>query len=112
MLNVQLHDDDVAELNGLASVHDRARQARVLLDGFRLAVRDRARLVERMIELVVRTAREEAIVCGVKPDTASPADNGFPTLWAITWSIRAAVDVRPSQRARSGATAFTRNGVT
>jgi len=89
-LNVQLHDDDVAELNGLPPLHDRARQARVLLDGYRLAARDRARLVERMIEWAVRTAREEAIVCDVTPDTQSPAENGFPTLWAITWRVRAA----------------------
>lgn len=89
-LNVHLHDDDVAELHGLPSPHDRARQARVLLDGYRLAARDRARLVERMIEWAVQTAREEAIVRGVKPDTLSPADDGFPTLWAITWRVRAA----------------------
>jgi hypothetical protein len=62
----------------------------VLLDGYRLAARDRARLVERMIEWAVRTARDEAIVCDVTPDTQSPAENGFPTLWAITWRVRAA----------------------
>lgn len=89
-LNAQLHDDDVAALNGLPPLPDRARQARAMLDGYRLAARDRVRLVERMIEWVVRTAREEAIVHGVKTDTPSPAANGFPTLWAITWRARAA----------------------
>jgi hypothetical protein len=43
-----------------------------------------------MIEWAVRTAREEAIVCGVSPESPSPADDGFPTLWAITWRVRAA----------------------
>jgi hypothetical protein len=89
-LNVQLHDDDVAELNGLPPLHHRARQGRLLLDGYGLASRDRIGLVARMIEWAVRTAREEAIVCGVTPDSRSPADNGFPTLWALTWRVRAA----------------------
>jgi len=43
-----------------------------------------------MIEWVVRTAREEAIVCGVTPESPSRADNGFPKLWAITWRVEAA----------------------
>ena len=89
-LNVQLHDDDVAASNDLPPVHDRAVQTRVLLDGYGVASRDRAAFVSRMIEWAVRSAREEAIVCEVTPTSSSPAANGFPTLWAITWRVRAA----------------------
>ena len=40
-LNAHLHDDDVAALHGLPSAEDRMRQARLILDGYRLAARDR-----------------------------------------------------------------------
>jgi hypothetical protein len=59
MLNVQLHDDDVAKINSLPPLHDRARQALLLLDGYGLASRDRAAFVTRMIEWAVRSAREK-----------------------------------------------------
>ncbi|MET0420966.1 MAG: hypothetical protein ABW073_04630 [Acidimicrobiia bacterium] len=86
----KLHDDDLAELHDLGTPHQRALQARLLLDGYRLPARDRTDIVPRMIEWAVRTAREEAIVCEVTPRSTSPAGNGFPTLWAITWRVRAA----------------------
>ena len=89
-LNAQLHDDDVAALNRLPPWQDRARQAQLLLDGYGLAATDRVGFVTRMIEFAVRSVRDEALACGVTPTTASPAENGFPTLWAITWRARAA----------------------
>jgi len=89
-LNAQLHDDDVAELDGLPAWRERARRARLVLDGYELPAAERAGFVDRMIEFAVRSARDEAIVCGVTPTTVSPGDDGFPTLWAITWRVRAA----------------------
>ncbi|HEX4868763.1 MAG TPA: phosphotransferase, partial [Acidimicrobiales bacterium] len=89
-LNAQLHDDDVAELHGLPPRHERARGARLVLDGYELPAAERAGFVDCMIEFAVRSARDEAIVCGVTPTTVSPGDDGFPTLWAITWRARAA----------------------
>lgn len=89
-LNAQLHDDDVAEMNGLPPLPERARRARLVLDGYKLAAPERSGFVDRMIEFAVQSARDEAIVCKVKPTTPSPGDDGFPTLWAITWRVRAA----------------------
>lgn len=89
-LNAQLHDDDVAELNGLAPPEDRARQLRLVLDGYGLDRADRVGFVDRMIEFAVRSARDEAVGYRVGPDSASPADDGFPVLWGVTWRTRAA----------------------
>ncbi len=89
-LNAQLHDDDVAESNDLPSPSDRAAQVAALLDGYALDRAARAGFVEKMIEFAVRSSRDEALLHQVGPDTASPADDGFPVLWAVTWRARAA----------------------
>ena len=89
-LNAQLHDDDVAALNELAGPEDRARQATLLLDGYGLSRKDREGFVDKMIEFAVRSARDEAVLSHVGPDTPSPSPNGFPLLWAVVWRARAA----------------------
>jgi hypothetical protein len=89
-LNAQLHDDDVAELNGLGSPADRARQLALIADGYGLDRAGRVGLVDRMVEFAVRSARQEAIDYEVSPETASPSDDGFPILWAVAWRSRAA----------------------
>jgi hypothetical protein len=96
--NAQLYDDDVAEMNGLPDTEQRALQARLILDGYGLANSDRVGFVDRMINLAVRSAREEAIEFDVVPDTLSPSPSGFPILWAVTWRTRSAawmLDRRP-----------------
>jgi hypothetical protein len=89
-LNAQLHDDDVAAVHGLPPVRERAHRARLVVDGYGLSTAERRGFVERLIEFAIRSARDEAIVGNVTPATASPGDDGFPTLWAITWRVRAA----------------------
>ena len=89
-LNAQLHDDDVANLNGLPDEAARMRQSALILDGYRLEPADRVGFVDRMIEFAIRSARDEAEVHHVTPDQTSPAPDGFPTLWAIAWRSRAA----------------------
>lgn len=89
-LNAQLHDDDVAGLAGLPPAQERLRQAAAMVDGYGLARRDRQHFGDRLIELAVRCARDEAIQAAVTPDTASPDPRGFPTLWAVAWRARAA----------------------
>ena len=51
-----------------------------------------------MIEFAVRATRDEAIAYNVQPATTTPADEGFPLVWAIAWRARAAAwmyDHRP-----------------
>lgn len=89
-LNAQLHDDDVSRLNDLPSPADRARQLALIVDGYRLTPVDRVGFVDKLIEFALRSARDEAIIHEVRPDTVSPAGDGFPILWGITWRARAA----------------------
>ncbi len=67
-LNVQLHDDDVAELVGLGDARQRAGQLGILLDAYRLSVSDREGFVDKMVEVAVRDAPGEAIEHTVTPD--------------------------------------------
>lgn len=89
-LNAQLHDDDVAERSGLGTVEDRGRQLVALVDGYGLGSDRRVGLVDRMVEFAIRAARDEAVQYAVGPETLSPADDGFPITWAISWRARAA----------------------
>jgi len=88
--NAQLYDDDVAEMNDLPDAAQRAMQARLILDGYGLDFSDRVGFVERMINLAVWSAREEAVEHNVTPERASPSPGGFPILWAVTWRSRSA----------------------
>jgi Ser/Thr protein kinase RdoA (MazF antagonist) len=90
-LNAQLHDDDVAELQGLPDARSRARQAHAILDGYEFPSSRRGDLVERMIELAVHAARAEAVMANVHPGSTEAVDaHGYPVLWALTWRARSA----------------------
>jgi hypothetical protein len=89
-LNAQLHDDDIAARNELPTAAQRAHQARLILDGYELDRAERVGFVDRMIEFAIRSAREEAINYSVVESSTSPATDGFPVLWAVTWRARAA----------------------
>jgi Ser/Thr protein kinase RdoA (MazF antagonist) len=52
-LNAQLHDDDIAELQGLPDAKARAHQVHAILDGYELPSKRRGEVVERMIEVAV-----------------------------------------------------------
>lgn len=89
-LNAQLHDDDVAELNGLPDPGERIRQCAAIVDGYELTARKREGFVDKMIEFALRSARDEAVTYAVAEETLSPAPDGFPVLWGVTWRARAA----------------------
>lgn len=89
-LNAQLHDDDVAALNDFPDAATRIRQCAAILDGYGLASSGRTGFADKMIEFATRSARDEALTYAVTPDTASPAPDGFPVLWGVTWRTRAA----------------------
>ncbi len=84
-LNAQLHDDDVADRVGLASPDARARQMRLLLDGYGLGRADRAKFTERIIAFAVHDAADQARQAGVTMETKDPS-----ALWGVTWRTRAA----------------------
>jgi hypothetical protein len=90
-LNAQLHDDDVAERYSLPSAEDRARQLRLVLDGYELPASERVGFVDKMIEFATHAARWEAIEAGVVEESSEAVDeSGFPVMWAITWRVRSA----------------------
>jgi Ser/Thr protein kinase RdoA (MazF antagonist) len=84
-LNAQLHDDDIAERQGLPGAPARAAQLRYLADGYRLAAADRRDLVTAMIEYAIRDSAAEAVQAGV-----TPLSGDCGALWAITWRARSA----------------------
>ena len=84
-LNAQLHDDDVAERQGLPDAAARARQLRVFLDGYGLATAERKALVTRMIEYAIRDCAAEAVRAGITPESGDPEP-----LWALAWRARSA----------------------
>jgi len=84
-LNAQLHDDDVAQRQGLPSADIRARQVRLMADAYGLGARERAALVDTMIAYAIHDAANEAIQVPVTPETSDATP-----LWAIAWRTRAA----------------------
>jgi len=84
-LNAQLYDDDVAERVGLPPLDHRARQMRMLLDGYSLPQAGRAEFVNKMIEFAVHDAAEQVIEVNVTPDSPGPEP-----LWAVAYRTRSA----------------------
>lgn len=82
-LNAQLHDDDIAERVGLTSPERRAKQVRLLLDGYGMGRAERAGFVDKMIEFAIHDAADQAIQAGV---TMQSRDDDL--LWAIAWRTR------------------------
>lgn len=87
-LNVQLHDDDVAERNGLPGAGDRARQLRLFCDGYGLAAAERDGLVTRMVSYAVRDCAWEATWRGIPHPPATVDDP--EAAWAVAWRARSA----------------------
>ncbi len=84
-LNVKLHDDIVAETDGLPPLADRARQLRLLVDGYEMPAVQRVRLVQAMIEFALSEVAWEADDANVVPG-AVPNPEG---LWGMAWRARA-----------------------
>ncbi len=90
-LNVQLHDEDIAERVGLGDVHQRAHQLRVMLDAYGLVPTERKGFIDKMVEVAVQDSAGQAIEHAVTPETATgTAENGYPFAWGIAWRVRAA----------------------
>ncbi|NUW36259.1 phosphotransferase [Nonomuraea sp. SMC257] len=85
-LNAKLHDDIVAELEGLPPLAERAGQMRAMVDAYGLPRADRARMFELMVEFVVSEIAWEADDARVTPDMTSH----HVGLWAMAWRARSA----------------------
>jgi hypothetical protein len=81
----QLHDDDVAEREGLPGAQARARWLKAFLDGCQVSRRDRSGLITRMIEFAVRDTAAFARRRGITPESTDPEP-----LWLLSWQIRGA----------------------
>jgi hypothetical protein len=100
-LNAKLHDDVVAELEGLPPLADRARQLRAIVDAYGLPASDRRGFLDRVIEYVVSDTANEADDAGVAPDTTSHPS----ALWAMAWRARAAAWLLRNRRVLENALA-------
>ncbi len=84
-LNAQLHDDDIAKRVGLPSPETRARQACLLLDGYRWSRAERVGFVDEMVSFAVHDAADQAAQAGVTMETKDTS-----SLWAIAGRMRSA----------------------
>lgn len=81
-LNAQLHDDDVADRAGLGSPAERAGHLARICDGYELPRRAGEVLVDRMIQIAVLDAADEAVQAAAAPDAVP--------FWNLAWRTRAA----------------------
>ncbi|CAA9279254.1 MAG: hypothetical protein AVDCRST_MAG77-3660 [uncultured Chloroflexi bacterium] len=88
-LNAKLHDEYVAEAEGLPPLSQRAQQLRAMLDAYGLARGQRRGFVDRMVEVAVSATVAEADMAGIRPET-SPQTLDPQVPWAIAWRARAA----------------------
>jgi hypothetical protein len=85
-LNAKLHDDVVAEREGLSPLADRARQLAAMVDAYGLSARQRRGFVDRMVEFAVGDTAAEADSAAVTPELTAHPD----ALWAMAWRARSA----------------------
>ena len=80
-LFAQLHDDDLQTLHDLPSAGKRAEQVRIIADGYGLPAKERARLVDQIIEVIICETAHEAIDPGLTFDSTG-------SLWGFAWRTR------------------------
>lgn len=88
-LNARLHDDIVAEAEGLPPLDERAKHLRALLDGYELLPAARLGFVGLMIEVAINDAADEANRANITKATRS-ADTAPELVWALAWRSRGA----------------------
>jgi hypothetical protein len=88
-LNAKLHDELVAEMEGLPPLDVRAAQLRAIVDAYGLPADKRTGFVDLMIGLAMHDAADEADLAGItrttRPDSFDPQ-----VPWGLAWRIRAA----------------------
>ena len=87
--NAGLHDDIVAEREGLPSLAERAKLLRAIVDGYGLSRSERDGFVSVIVEFAINATAFEADLAGIRPDTP-PEDLDRRVPWALAWRARAA----------------------
>lgn len=88
-LNAKLHDDKVAELEGLPNAEVRAKQLRAIIDGYELSANQRQGFVDKILDFVVLATANEADEANIMIDTPlDKIDEQVP--WALAWRARSA----------------------
>ena len=82
--NAKLHGDDIAEIEGLPPLAERAKQLRAIVDAYGLSAKQRRGFVDRIVEFVMFATAEEADFAGVTHETTDGV-----TAWALAWRARA-----------------------
>ena len=96
-LNAKLHDDRVAELEGLPNVNTRAQQLRAVVEGYGLAKYERVGFVDNIAEFVIFATAAEADAANIKIDTPlDKLDAQVP--WALAWRARSAAWITKNRR--------------
>ena len=85
-LNAQLHDDDIAERQGLPPAEERARQPRLFADGYQLPAKDREELVTRLVDVAILSSANDAIEAKITPEATGPDR----LVWGVAWPARSA----------------------
>jgi hypothetical protein len=85
-LNCQLHGEDVTALRGLPEAADRAQQVRLFADSYGLDGRQRAELVNRMVECALRGCANDCDEAVITWEFRGP----HPMVWGMAWQIRGA----------------------
>jgi aminoglycoside phosphotransferase (APT) family kinase protein len=98
-LNAKLHDDDVAEREGLPPLADRARQLAAMVDAYGLSARQRRGFVDRIVEFAVGDTAAEADNAAVTPELTAHPD----ALWAMAWRARSAAWLLRNRRSLEAA---------
>jgi len=88
-LNAKLHDDGVAEYEGLPPFEERARHARAIIDAYGLPRDGREAFVDLMVQFAIHDTAAQADEHNVTKDIAT-AEADPNLLWGLAWRARSA----------------------
>ena len=96
-LNAKLHDDEVAEFDGLPPLHERAVQLRAIVDAYGLTKKQRSGFIDTISEFVIHDVAEQADEAGINHKTDLDSIERV-YLWSFAWRSRAAAWIYRNRR--------------
>ena len=88
-LNAHLHDDVVAEAEGLPGIDERVKHLRAIIDGYGLPASQRPALIDLIRDVAVMSAAADADDARVGRHIKSP-ETPEELVWCLTWQVRGA----------------------